>query len=147
MVLQHQDIHVPTTLWKCYDGKSIYKPLINDRSYSPIPGYSCPMRLHRGQIECMSNNHRDCLWEGQCEDKLSSYNTAAIRPLRCGKMHLREWGNTGYDIPDHWCQKIRGHFNDDHIAYENYDLSSKGGVFNVEQYDNGMYGYNNDVTI
>jgi len=78
-----------------------YQP--SSSAWQCILGFSTPIRLNsQGDVECMSTNHHDCLWAGDCTAKLST-NPQTIQPLVCGENHKREWGLTGYDNPHHWC--------------------------------------------
>jgi hypothetical protein len=72
-----------------------------------LPGIPTPVRINTGgDLECMSQNNRDCLWKGndaEC-NKLLAAPPGDLKPLACGAMHKKEWGGTGYD-GGHWCQK------------------------------------------
>ena len=67
-----------------------------------------PVPLRRntnGDIECMSPNYRDCMWQANdanCRNLLNS-NPQGLAPLECGAMHARVWGGPGYDNSGHWC--------------------------------------------
>jgi len=70
-------------------------------SWQCIAGISVPLSLTpTGDVQCMSTNNKDCLWDGACESKL---NSQSLKPLVCGAMHQEKWGSTGYDTPGHWC--------------------------------------------
>ena len=74
------------TAWKCYRG------------------FGAPMRrAASGEIECMSHNHKDCLWGGRCDLRRKRDNG---RNLACGVHHSRKWGGTGYGNVRHWCSKL-----------------------------------------
>merc|ERR1712086_268277 len=74
------------TAWKCYRG------------------FGAPMRrAANGEIECMSHNHKDCLWGGHCTLRKKRDNG---RNLACGVHHSQKWGGTGYDSVRHWCSKL-----------------------------------------
>lgn len=68
-----------------------------------INGLGAPMRLNSdGDVECLSQNNRDCMWGGECHTKLNT-DPQSIKPLACGAMHLRTWGSSGYENYNHWC--------------------------------------------
>ena len=57
-----------------------------------------------GDLECHSANHHACNWvdnKDACEDTIAY--KAGKDSLVCEAMHKREWGEPGYDNPDHWC--------------------------------------------
>jgi hypothetical protein len=76
-----------------------------------LNGMPAPIRSGPGgEIECMSRNGRDCLWDQQnCQSNIARFgqNPVVNTPLICGEMHNRVWGGTGYDNPNHWCKKAR----------------------------------------
>jgi len=78
-----------------------------------LQGIPAPMRKNdQGEVECMSFNNRDCLWQSSniaCEAvKIGqSANPGALKPLVCGAMHQQMWGGPGYDNPGHWCSIAR----------------------------------------
>lgn len=69
-----------------------------------------PVRINsQGDVECMSQNSRDCLWKqtaNDCQAILSSPPND-IKPLACGAMHQKEWGATGYHDAGHWCSRAK----------------------------------------
>lgn len=75
-----------------------------------VKGFTAPMRKDaRGDVQCMSNNHKDCVWkadEAQCQAAATTPVTP-LDPLTCGDGHKAAWGGPGYDNPDHWCSKVK----------------------------------------
>jgi hypothetical protein len=69
--------------------------------YFPPPnaGYLAFTIMPDGNPACASENGHDCLWGKPIADL--DFNK--LLPLECGEMHKAEWGQTGYDIPTHWC--------------------------------------------
>lgn len=66
-----------------------------------------------GQVACLSTDHRNCdrFLSSCCESmplKITSEYTKAniaMAPiLTCGEEHFAIWGQTGFDVPSHWCQ-------------------------------------------
>jgi hypothetical protein len=63
----------------------------------------------RGDVQCMSNNRKDCVWkadEAQCNAAVTT-PVVPLDPLTCGDGHKAAWGGPGYDNPDHWCSKVK----------------------------------------
>lgn len=92
-----------------------------------ILDYAAPMRLNsKGDVECMSLDGVNCLWNTPCNTSLSN-DPSKIVPLTCGEYHRIHWGITGYDNPDHWCYKSLNYFNGRYHSYaENpYTISVK----------------------
>jgi hypothetical protein len=75
-----------------------------------VKGYNAPMRKDtKGDVQCMSNNHKDCTWkenEAQCQ-AVAATPVVPLDPLTCGDGHKAAWGSPGYDNPDHWCSKVK----------------------------------------
>jgi hypothetical protein len=75
-----------------------------------LKGFTAPMRKDaKGDVQCMSNNHKDCVWkadEAQCQAAVTTPVTP-LDPLTCGDGHKAAWGGPGYDNPDHWCSKVK----------------------------------------
>lgn len=75
-----------------------------------LKGFTAPMRKDaRGDVQCMSNNHKDCVWkadEAQCNAAVTT-PVVPLDPLTCGDGHKAAWGGPGYDNPDHWCSKVK----------------------------------------
>lgn len=70
------------------------------------PGIKTPVRLRDGNVECASQNGRDCLW-GACSgaDVVTSFTPPSLMdPLICGADHMRKYGTDGYSQADHWCR-------------------------------------------
>ena len=70
------------TAWKCYRG------------------FGAPMRRNAsGEIECMSHNHKDCLWGGRCDlrRKLTTEETWLVESttLESGVVPVTETSDTG----------------------------------------------------
>ena len=65
-----------------------------------------PLRRNAsGNIECMSRNARDCMWQPNpvaCE-RLRAAPPPGLQPLVCGAMHREKWGYPGYGNPASWC--------------------------------------------
>jgi len=75
-------------------------------------GNTAPIRKGpSGDIECMSLNGRDCLWNNSqiCNVQKTAFGHIPVlnTPLVCGNMHNRTWGITGYGSPSHWCTKAK----------------------------------------
>jgi len=71
-----------TTDWYCVNSNDNYTPV----------------RKNNGNIECMSLNAKDCLWDSrrnECRDKIIRKDSIKINPLVCGKEALNN--------KDHWC--------------------------------------------
>jgi cell division protein FtsN len=75
-----------------------------------VKGYNAPMRKDtKGDVQCMSNNHKDCTWKespDQCQ-AVAATPVVPLDPLTCGDGHKAAWGSPGYDNPDHWCSKVK----------------------------------------
>lgn len=70
-----------------------------------LSGIATPLRKNvQGDIECMSFNGRDCMW-GNCHADINYNKHHTHNPLTCGNNHKKHWGSTGYDSPNHWCNK------------------------------------------
>jgi hypothetical protein len=73
-----------------------------------LNGITVPLRKNEiGDVECMSQNNKDCLWKGndaECNTLLAN-PPANLKPLVCGDMHKLHWGGPGYENPAHWCAK------------------------------------------
>lgn len=73
--------------------------------------YNLPVRKNNENIECMSYDGTNCLWLFNITDTInctneinnSKNNSKKIIPLKCGKDHMRKYGETGYTNPNHWC--------------------------------------------
>lgn len=74
-----------------------------------------PFRVNRqnGNTECMSMNAKDCLvaHPRSCE-KLRASPPKKLKPLSCGKEHMKVWGMTGYQGAGHWCNTFRNVYLD-----------------------------------
>lgn len=70
-----------------------------------ILGLTFPLRLWKGDVQCMSVDGVRCLSEGTCSDNLQYTDPATIVPLACGEQHRKIWGGTGYETPTHWCAR------------------------------------------
>jgi cytoskeletal protein RodZ len=75
-----------------------------------VQGFNAPMRKDaRGDVQCMSNNHKDCTWKAdpaQCQ-AVAATPVQPLDPLTCGEGHKAAWGSPGYDNPDHWCSQVK----------------------------------------
>lgn len=75
-----------------------------------LTGINVPLRKNvGGDVECMSQNNKDCLWKGneiECNNLVLN-EPANLKPLACGEMHKAQWGGIGYDNPAHWCAKAK----------------------------------------
>jgi hypothetical protein len=83
-------------------------PAPKETPWKCLPGINVPLRRNvGGDIECMSNNNKDCLWKGTADEcnNLIAKPPVPQNPLVCGAMHKKEWGSSGYDNTDHWCAK------------------------------------------
>jgi hypothetical protein len=69
------------------------------RNFPPPNGGLLVFKVVGGNPQCASYNAHDCLW-GQ---DMSQIDFSRVNPLSCGKNHLAEWGVTGYETPNHWC--------------------------------------------
>ncbi|RHY74416.1 hypothetical protein DYB34_013693 [Aphanomyces astaci] len=78
-------------------------------SWTCVPNILTPLRVNAtsGEVECMSSNHHDCLWQSSAENCQLLVDTNAppgtIDPLECGAHHQAEWGVPGYGDATHWC--------------------------------------------
>lgn len=74
-----------------------------------------PFRVNRysGNTECMSVNAKDCLvaHPRSCESIRAS-PPRRLKPLSCGKNHMKVWGMTGYEGAGHWCNTFRNVYLD-----------------------------------
>jgi hypothetical protein len=74
-------------------------------AWTCISGIDCPLRVNSaGDVECMSADGANCLWNTNCAGTLAS-PPATIVPLSCGKGHMNQWGSFGYETPTHWCYR------------------------------------------
>jgi hypothetical protein len=81
-----------------------------------INGYAY-RRNKDGNVECGSNNNRDCVPYGAaCKSTIDSWNStnppATMMPLACGCDHNALYGITGYDYDGHWCKTKAKEYND-----------------------------------
>jgi hypothetical protein len=92
------------------DIPSTAQKLNNETPWKCLPGIPVPLRKNvMGDVECMSFNYRDCLWQGSdgaCQ-ALNNNKPASLAPLACGEMHNRNYGGSGYDSPGHWCANAK----------------------------------------
>jgi len=66
-----------------------------------------PFRLNfNGDIECGSNNGRDCFWGGNCNSNIASIT----KPLACGRAHQNNYNMPGYNSKEHWCYSLANWF-------------------------------------
>lgn len=68
-----------------------------------------PFRINKqGDTECFSVNGKDCLvaHPRSCE-KLKASPPRHLKPLACGKEHMKTYGITGYEGSGHWCNTFR----------------------------------------
>lgn len=68
------------------------------------------VRYIDGDIECLSHNGKDCIWNTTIENCLlltqdKQQLRDLVHSLRCGEMHNEKWPGPGYNIPNHWCSK------------------------------------------
>lgn len=67
------------------------------------------VRYVDGDIECLSHNGKDCIWNTTHENCLfltkDEQQLNLINCLRCGEMHNEKYPGPGYNIPNHWCAK------------------------------------------
>ena len=59
------------------------------------------LNKHRGDVECLSFNGRDCVWGKEGDRKCNKVQTSLkshskLKPLVCGDHHLRIYGSNGY---------------------------------------------------
>jgi hypothetical protein len=105
------DTKVPLTLNLSWLPKHI-KVLVlgKDGTWSCQGNANTPFRVNRkgGNTECMSVNAKDCLvaHPRSCE-KLRANPPRKLKPLSCGKEHMKVWGMTGYQGAGHWCNTFR----------------------------------------
>lgn len=93
------------------DAKEDLDMMAKNGPWQCVAPFTTPVRRNAGRdIECMSYNNRDCLWQGSmgdCNTTLAqNQNNGGLRPLICGQMHLQQWGGSGYDNPGHWCAQL-----------------------------------------
>lgn len=81
-------------------------PEPNEKHYwQCFKNISVPVRMNQdGDVECMSKDGKNCMWDGKCETKLKTI-VRNQDPLTCGAMHKDLYGSIGYDNPSHWCAK------------------------------------------
>jgi hypothetical protein len=88
-----------------------------DDKWRCISDIGVPLRKNAaGDVECMSENNRDCMWGDMARCKqLLNWNPppGQIKPLACGAMHTQKWGGSGYDNAAHWCRRGRDWVSDD----------------------------------
>ena len=101
----HTGYNFPTGHW-CKKGFAFYfytgHWLCKSRT-----GIATPVRLaDNGDIECLSNDRRNCFWNvdnsQQCDKTITKYGNKN-RNLRCGKHHRRLYRMSGYRRRGHWC--------------------------------------------
>jgi len=69
----------------------------------PNAGRLAFKKMPDGNWACASYDQHGCLWGVEIPDlKLNE-----LKPLVCGEMHLRIWGDNGYDQPGHWCNYLK----------------------------------------
>lgn len=68
-----------------------------------VPGIACPIRYYNGDIQCMSVDGVNCMWQADDAACAALQPPANVNPLACGADSLAKWGSTGYDDPNHWC--------------------------------------------
>ena len=74
------------------------------------------MRLNSsGDVECASKDNKNCMWSGNCQNKLKIANENKNTSLSCGDEHKQKWGSRGYESSNHWCSKARNFFNEKKI--------------------------------
>jgi hypothetical protein len=56
-----------------------------------------------GNPACATYDGRNCLW-GKTQDDI---DFSRVKPLVCGAEHRTVWGVTGYEDPNHWCNKAK----------------------------------------
>lgn len=83
-------------------------------------GLNCPLRMNTdGDVQCFSLNGKDCVVSHPraCGQVLQSLeHSEHVNPLTCGSEHLRKWGITGYEDPNHWCHANRNKFVTGHAC-------------------------------
>ena len=83
------------------------------RGYKCIPGFTTPAKIVGGEVACLSKNNKNCEWKGgYCDgDKVAKSIPSDIfsdrTALLCGPGHKKKWDKAGYDIPNHWCNKMK----------------------------------------
>ena len=77
-----------------------------------LDGINTPVREWQGNIECMSKNGRDCMWQNTSKacNNLVVNVPKGIKPLSCGEMSQKVWGTSGYKDKNHWCNKTKEQF-------------------------------------
>lgn len=77
-----------------------------DTKWACVGDITVPIRrLANGDIQCMSENGRDCYWSVNNEGCKASLLAPPSTTFTCGDQHKSVWGVTGYDDPTHWCAK------------------------------------------
>jgi hypothetical protein len=65
------------------------------------PGFDSPVSLNENNdVQCMSADAHNCV--PGCAKNLQA-PPKPLKVLACGEHHKKEWKNTGYDHPNHWC--------------------------------------------
>jgi hypothetical protein len=99
----------PTYAWTL-DDTGFKEDLTLDLPWQCVGDINVPLRRNiNNDVECMSQNNRDCLWKNnktECESLLTN-KPNDIKPLECGDMHNRVWGSPAYNVPNHWCAKAK----------------------------------------
>ena len=99
----------PTYSW-ILDETSIKEDMNLNNEWKCVGDINVPLRRNiNNDVECMSQNNRDCLWKNnktECESLLTN-KPNDIKPLECGDMHNRVWGSPAYNVPNHWCAKAK----------------------------------------
>lgn len=75
-----------------------------ETKWNCLDGFGVPMRLNKnGDVECASVDGVNCLWSEKCN---MSTLPAKLNPLSCGAGHKSAHGESGYNNPVHWCNKV-----------------------------------------
>lgn len=133
----------------------IYKMSGKKENAASLENWNCigsidsPIKRIDGDVACMSPDGKNCNW-GSCTDGNKKISNPQF--LKCGEMHKKIWGTTGYDTPDHWCNKADklllkkwnyvGCFNDkQERALPNY----RGDVKSVEECNKIVAATDDDI--
>lgn len=76
-------------------------------AWTCVPGITTPIqrRYMGGDIQCASQNGRDCMWNTCSSPTLGMWVPPGnVWSLTCGEDHKAKWGTDGYSMPGHWCE-------------------------------------------
>lgn len=77
-------------------------------------------RNSSGDIECQSEDGKNCRYvaDKTCQHYID--NPVAYNPLACGDDHNAKWGMPGYNSPEHWCSIANKKIAKPHVKLTSY---------------------------